>query len=449
MVLVDDAALADRRTDRLVPHCVVERRGLLGVRRNLVAREDEARVEHAAPVVPVREVADEARVRELLVDDLLHRPVDVLDVREVRDGVERAERLRNVEHIARVEELVLVLPPPLAALRAQVLAVELLLHDFACVLHLEVYDLLAAVEAEDEVRALVEVDAEDLRDMRFRLGLVVETHRARAETRAHERRASLHRGVEVLEDVGAELPGLGLGMDLERHLGYDAERALAAEEHHREVRARRVARDWERANDLARRGDDFQGHHHVLDLAVLRREDASPAVREEAADRGARDRGGKVHRRKPFLVAAPLEVLRDDAGLRRDGERLLVDLDDLVHALHVKDDSVVDRKRTSLRTGASAPRNDWDLVLVRDLHNARDLLSRRGMDNEVGLRAFPAAVVPHLGNPIVVDGVAELVRELHVHVIFADDVGEFRPNHLEHVAVRLYLHCCFLPKKTA
>ena len=229
-------------------------------------------------------------------------------------------------------------------------------------------------------------------------------------------------------------------MDLERHLGDDAERALAAKEHHREVRARRVARDGKRADDLAGRGDDFQGHHHVLDLAVLRREDASSAVREEAADRGARDGRGKMHRREPFLVAAPLEVLRDDAGLRGDGERLLVDLDDLVHALHVEDDAVVDRKRPSLRTRTAAPRNDRDLVLVRDLHDARDLLGRRGMHDEIGLRARAAAVVPHLGNPVVVDGVAELVRELHVHVFVAHDVGELRPNHLEHVAVRLDLH---------
>ena len=240
-----------------------------------------------------------------------------------------------------------------------------------------------------------------------------------------------------------------VGMNLQRHLGDDAERALAAEEHHREIGARRMARHRERADDLSGRSDDFKRHHHVLDLAVLRRKDASSAVREEAADRGARDRGGKVHRRKPFLVAAPLEVLRDDAGLRRDGERLLVDLDDLVHPLHVEDDAVVDRKRTALRTRTAAPRNNGNLVLVRDLHDARDFLGRRGMDDEVGLRAFPAAVVPHLGNPVVVDGVAELVRELHVHVIFAHDVGELRPNHLEHVAVRLYLHCCFLPKKTA
>ena len=47
VVLVDDAAVRDRRADRLVPDRVVERRSLALVRRNLVPWEDEARVDNS------------------------------------------------------------------------------------------------------------------------------------------------------------------------------------------------------------------------------------------------------------------------------------------------------------------------------------------------------------------------------------------------------------------
>ena len=161
---------------------------------------------------------------------------------------------------------------------------------------------------------------------------------------------------------------------------------------------------------------------------------------EEAADRGAGDGRGEVHRREPFLVARPFKVLRDDARLGRHGERGLVDLDHLVHALHVEDDAVVDRQRPALRTRAAAPRDDGDPVLVRDLHDLRDLGRGAGVDDEVGLRALLAAVVPHLRDPVVVDRMAELVGELDVDVRLAHGVREFRANHLVHVAVGFDCH---------
>ena len=78
-----------------------------------------------------------------------------------------------MEHVAGVEKLVLVVPPQVAALAAEVAPLVLFLHDFARVFHLEVDDLLPAVETEHEVRAGVDVYAEDLLDVRARLGFVV------------------------------------------------------------------------------------------------------------------------------------------------------------------------------------------------------------------------------------------------------------------------------------
>ena len=64
------------------------------------------------------------------------------------------------------------------------------------------------------------------------------------------------------------------------------------------------------------------------------------------------------------------------------------------------------------------------------------------MNYEIGLRTRLAAIMPHFGDPIVVDGVPELVCELDVNICIADGVGKLCPNHFEHVAVCLYFHVC-------
>ena len=89
-------------------------------------------------------------------------------------------------------------------------------------------------------------------------------------------------------------------------------------------------------------------HDHVFDLAVFRREDTCATVGEEAADGRAGDGGGQMHGGKAFLVAAPFEMLGDDARLAGDGQRLLVDLDQLVHPFHIDDDAAVDRQGAAL-----------------------------------------------------------------------------------------------------
>ena len=433
MVLVDYAAVCDGLAYGDVPDFVIEGGGFVGVLRNVLALEYEARVEHAPPLVPVREVADEARLREVLVYGLLHRPVDVFYVREVRDGVERAERLRNVEHIAGVEELVLVVPPEVAALAAEVAPLVFFLHYLAGVFHLEIDNLLPAVKAEHEVRAGVDVYAEDLLDVRARFGFVVETHGARAQAAAHEVGARAHCGVEVLEEVRAEFARLRNRMDFKRDFRYDAQSALAAKEHHCQVGAGSVARDREGINDFARRGDDFEAHYHVLDFAPLGGEHAGAAVGEESAYGRAGDGGGQVHRRIAALVDRPFEVAGDNARFGGDGERLLVDFDDLVHALCVEHDAPEYGERPALRTRTAAPGDDGNLVLVGDFNHLRHFLGASGVDDEIGLLGFLAAVVPHFGNPIVVDGMAELVGIPRVHVFCPHGVFKLRTDHFKHV----------------
>ena len=150
-MLVDDSSVRNRRADRHVPDLVVESCGFARILRHILLFKDEAGVKHASPFIPVREMTDEARLREVLVDDFFHRPVDLFDVGEGRHRIERSERLRHVKHERRIEEFVFVLPPEIAAFAAEVFALEFLFHDFSCVSHLAFDDILSSVESEDQV----------------------------------------------------------------------------------------------------------------------------------------------------------------------------------------------------------------------------------------------------------------------------------------------------------
>ena len=201
-----------------------------------------------------------------------------------------------------------------------------------------------------------------------------------------------------------------------------------------------MTRNRQRIDDLPGRRHDLERHDHVFDLAVLGREHARAAVREESADGRAGDGGGEMHRRVAGLFNRPFEMLRIDAGFTGDGECARIDFDDPVHAFHVEDDAAVDRQRAALGAGTAAPRGDRDSILVRDLHDPGDLSGRTGMNHEVGPLRLAPAVVPHLRNPVVVDRVSEGVRRPGIHEFRSDRVHEFAADHLVHVVVSGKLH---------
>ena len=70
----------------------------------------------------------------------------------------------------------------------------------------------------------------------------------------------------------------------------------------------------------------------VLDLAVAGREHAGAAGGDVAADGRPLDRGRVVREHQAARVELGLQAPAVDAGLRRHGQRRLVDLDDLVEA---------------------------------------------------------------------------------------------------------------------
>ena len=90
---------------------------LLGILRGIV--HYKAGIVHAAPLIPVRTVRNEANARELL-DSLLHGPVYLFYVIIGGGRIYRAEHLGIVHHVAGIEERYAVFKPLLAVLRAEI-----------------------------------------------------------------------------------------------------------------------------------------------------------------------------------------------------------------------------------------------------------------------------------------------------------------------------------------
>ena len=175
-------------------------------------------------------MSDETRLREVFRDDFFHAPVNVFDLVERCDRVQRSECLRQMEHEARIEEFVFVLPPEVAAFAAEIFSFIFVFHDFARVFHLAGNDVFSSIEAEHEIGAFVQFHAEDFADMRDGFRFVIQADGARLEAAAHQFRASGHRRVEIFENICAEFASFRLWMNLKCDFRDDAERAFAAHE---------------------------------------------------------------------------------------------------------------------------------------------------------------------------------------------------------------------------
>ena len=125
----------------------------------------------------------------------------------------------------------------------------------------------------------------------------------------------------------------GLGVQLERGGGDDAQRAFAANEQVAQVVARVVlAQALEAVPHLALRRDHFEAHAQVAGVAIAHHLRAARIGAQVAADGAAalgRQRKGKQQAR---LVGCILHVLQNAAGIHRHGEVVLVEGAHGVHA---------------------------------------------------------------------------------------------------------------------
>ena len=254
-------------------------------------------------------------------------------------------------------------------------------------------------------------------------GFVIQTDCTGLQTAAHKFGTSTHGSVEILENVGAEFAGFGLGMHFERYFGDHTKRTFAAQIKHGQIRPRSVARHRQRADDFAGGGHDFQTHDHIFDFAVFGGQYPGTAVGKEAADGGTRDARGQVHGRKTFFIACPFQMFGIDTRLAGHGQRFRIHTVKLIHALHIHNNTAVDRQGAALRTGAAAPGGDRDLVLIGDFHDARNFFGGRRIADKIGFGSFHPAIVPHFRDPIVVHRVTEAVGIFNFDILCTENVG--------------------------
>ena len=194
---------------------------------------------------------------------------------------------------------------------------------------------------------------------------------------------------------------------LERRLGDDAERALAADEELPQVQPGVVLlQRTASAKDLAVREDDLEAEDPLAREAVANDLHAARVGGDVAAD-SARSLRREVDRpREPVRCAVRMNGLRDRAGLDAHGRAEPIHL---VHPSHLRereDDLAVRRDGATGEPGAAARRHDRDARFIARSEEARDFVGRsRERDRRRRRRNDAGPVAPVLGE------VGRLLRE--------------------------------------
>ena len=187
-------------------------------------------------------------------------------------------------------------------------------------------------------------------------------------------------------------------MDLHRGLGDDAETALAADHHLVDVGARRLGGKRPRDEHTGGR-DGAQTLGHVGDVAVLVGLHARRTRRDPAAERRVREAVGEVPERPTGAVQLFLEVGAEHPGLHPGSAGGLVDLEHLVHLLHVDGDDraalTAGRFEALGDVGATTEGDDDHVVREGRGHDCADLVLVLGVHDQVGQTAEVATADTH------------------------------------------------------
>ena len=196
-------------------------------------------------------------------------------------------------------------------------------------------------------------------------------------------------------------------------------------------------------NDVPVRKHDLHLQNHIVNLAVFRGHHADAAVRKEAPNRGAGQRGRVVHGRLAHLICGILNVLIDSTRAAFDVHSLGVDLINPVHPLGIEQNAAADRNRAALRAAARAPDRHGNFIIVRNFHNLGDLGRIQRADHKIRLRHPLSPVCPHPREPVVIHAVRHLVNRARGAVFLSHRVLQFGQNHGEQKIVHLILHRFF------
>ena len=238
--------------------------------------------------------------------------------------------------------------------------------------------LRALGDEDDDVLALVEVG----KVLPGVLGRVDPAHRGPVP-----RGDQLADGVDAvgeLVDQEAEVPVVLrlVAEELDRHLGDEAQGALAADHDVADVRARGPAGHVLDPGDLPAGEDGLQAHDHVLDSAVEGGELADRPGGDQAAQLGERLGLRGVPRGQAAGPHGVLQHLQADAALHGGHHVDRVDRQDRVHPRPVDHEAVLDHGlQPALGRGPPGAGDDVDEVVVGEAQDGRHLLGRGGIDD--------------------------------------------------------------------
>jgi len=197
-----------------------------------------------------------------------------------------------------------------------------------------------------------------------------------ADAAGDDLRHRRHHVVEHAERRHHRAVVLGAGIELERGLGDERERALGADDQLRQVVAgRRLDEPAPGADHVAVGQRGFEAEHLMAGHAVLHRAHAARVGGDVAAEAGAVL--ARVHRvDEPVRSRDLVELAQGDTRLHDGDVVLLVDLEDAVHPLERDDDRVGRRHDRTRKAGAVAARGDGRPVVVGHPQDAGDFGSR-------------------------------------------------------------------------
>ena len=307
---------------------------------------------------------DKSCLREVGFHGFFHRPIDFLDLIVGRNGVHSSEHLRQIHHMTGIEEGNFFLPPLFAVFAAQIFR-SVLSERVQKNFFFHVHQLLHAFVSHVHKRARL-FHAHYLFDKRGSFRLVVQTHYGRLEF-LQNFPARLKRRRHVLEQEAAETPCFRLLVYADLRLGYHAQSALASDKNLVEIGTGGVLGCAAGVDNIAVWEHYLHLQYHIVDFAVLGRNDAYSSVRQKSAHGRAGQRRRIVHRRVSFFVCRPLYMLIDCACAAFYVHTVGVDLVYLVHSLGVEKNAAANGNSAALRSAASAPSGYGNLVIVGDL----------------------------------------------------------------------------------
>ena len=210
------------------------------------------------------------------------------------------------------------------------------------------------------------------------------------QKRGHDRRDL----VQARETGERGHGGLGFRDQSERGFGDDAEGALAAHHQGGEVVAGDALLGFApELEDRAVGEHDVHPHRVLARDAVLERARPPGVGREVAANRAGIERVRIRWKEELLLFGDSLELPSDHSGLYVRGQLLFIDALDRVHLFECQHDSARHRHRSPDAAGATASRRDRNLVLVRGLHDRRDVRRARGAYHRLGHARFDLALI--------------------------------------------------------